>query len=72
MKHYTFVLNRPADIEETRQYEFKEVKGGKPLDTIKNTCDEYVVAFLNSAGGRIFWRDSIVKALQEARTTFKK
>ena len=56
MKHYTFVLNRPVDIEETRHYEFKEVKGGKPLDTIKNTCDEYVVAFLNSAGGRIFWR----------------
>ncbi|HYX29901.1 MAG TPA: ATP-binding protein [Pyrinomonadaceae bacterium] len=60
MKSYTFVLNRPVDVEETRHYEFKEIKGGKPLDSIKNTCDEYVVAFLNSSGGRIFWgiRDS--------------
>jgi len=60
MKDYTFILNRPVDVEETRHYEFKEVKGGKPLDTIKNTCDEYVVAFLNSDGGRLFWgiRDS--------------
>ena len=60
MNDYTFIINRPVDVEETRHYEFKEVKGGKPLDTIKNTCDEYVVAFLNSSGGRIFWgiRDS--------------
>lgn len=60
MKSYTFVIDRPVEIEETRYYEFKQIKGGKPLDTIKNTCDEYVVAFLNSAGGRIFWgiRDS--------------
>lgn len=60
MKSYTFVIDRPVEIEETRHYEFKQIKGGKPLDTIKNTCDEYVVAFLNSAGGRIFWgiRDS--------------
>jgi len=60
MKDYTFILNRLVDVEETRHYEFKEVKGSKPLDTIKNTCDEYVVAFLNSSGGRIFWgiRDS--------------
>jgi Putative DNA-binding domain len=60
MKDYTFILNRLVDVEETRHCEFKEIKGGRPLDTIKNTCDEYVVAFLNSAGGRIFWgiRDS--------------
>jgi hypothetical protein len=60
MKDYTFILNRPVDVEETRHYEFKEVKGGKPLDAIKNRCDEYVVAFLNSDGGRILWgiRDS--------------
>lgn len=60
MKSYTFVIDRPVEIEETRHYEFKQIKGGKPLETIKNTCDEYVVAFLNSAGGRIFWgiRDS--------------
>jgi hypothetical protein len=55
MKGQTFIINQPVAVEETRHHEFKEIKGGRPLDTIKNTCDEYVVAFLNSAGGRIFW-----------------
>ncbi len=50
-----FVLNEPVQIEETRHYEFKEVKGIRPVDAIKNTADEYVVAFLNSEGGRIYW-----------------
>lgn len=60
MDEHKFIINQPVHVEETRYYEFKEVKGNKPLDAIKNTCDEYVVAFLNSAGGRIFWgvRDS--------------
>jgi hypothetical protein len=60
MTEYKFIINKPVEVEETRYYEFKEITGGKPLNTIKNTCDEYVVAFLNSAGGRIFWgiRDS--------------
>lgn len=55
-----FIINRPVSVEETRYYEFKEIKGAKPVNTIKNTCDEYVVAFLNSGGGRIYWgiRDS--------------
>src|SRR6185369_4695481 len=43
------------EIEETREYEFKEVTSNRPLDTIANTADEYAVAFLNSEGGRIFW-----------------
>ena len=60
MNQYKFIINKPVQVEETRHYEFKEVKGKNPLDSIKNTCDEYVVAFLNSDGGRIFWgiRDS--------------
>lgn len=49
MKSNTFIIDRQVEIEETRDYEFRQIKGGKPLDTIKNTCDEYVVAFLNSA-----------------------
>jgi hypothetical protein len=55
MEDYRFVIDRPAEVDESRYYEFKEIKGGKPVDTIKNACDEYVVAFLNSSGGRIFW-----------------
>jgi hypothetical protein len=55
-----FILNQPVPIEETRHYEFKEVKGPNPVNAIKNVADEYAVAFLNSEGGRIFWdiRDS--------------
>lgn len=55
MAEQKFVINKPVEAEETRYCEFKEIKGGKPVDAIKNTCDEYVVAFLNSAGGQIFW-----------------
>ena len=56
-----FVLNQPVQMEESLQCEFKEVKGGKPVKTIKNTVDEYVVAYLNSrVSGNILWgiRDS--------------
>jgi hypothetical protein len=55
MAEYRFVMNKAVEVEETRYYEFKEVKSKKPLEVIKNTSDEYVVAFLNSEGGRIFW-----------------
>ena len=50
-----FVQNQPVPLEETLLYEFKEVKGRNPAGSITNTADEYVVAFLNSEGGRIFW-----------------
>ncbi len=50
-----FNLNQPIPLEETRHYEFKEVKGGNPVGAIKNAADEYAVAFLNSDGGRILW-----------------
>ncbi len=50
-----FVLYQPVDAEETLHCEFKEVKGSNPLGAIKNKVDEYVVAFLNSEGGSIYW-----------------
>lgn len=50
-----FIQNQPVPFEETRLYEFKEVKGRNPAGSITNTADEYAVAFLNSEGGRIFW-----------------
>ena len=55
-----FVREQPIPFEETLFYEFKEIRGGNPADSITNTADEYAVAFLNSEGGRIFWgiRDS--------------
>ena len=55
-----FIQNQPVPFEETLFYEFKEVKGRNPADSIAKISDEYAVAFLNSEGGRIFWgiRDS--------------
>ena len=50
-----FIQGQPVPFEETRLYEFKEVKGKNPAGSITNTADEYAVAFLNSGGGRIFW-----------------
>jgi predicted HTH transcriptional regulator len=42
-------------LEETRYCEFKEVTSDDPIPAIKRTIEEYVVAFLNSDGGRILW-----------------
>jgi hypothetical protein len=49
------IVNTPFPAEEDRQYEFKEVFGKNPVASIRNTADEYAVAFLNSEGGRILW-----------------
>ncbi len=55
-----FVLDEPLPIEETRHYEFKEVKAQNPARSIQDVAERYAIAFLNSEGGRIFWgvRDS--------------
>jgi len=61
MLDYKFVMHRPVPIEEDLHHEFKEMKGASPVKIIKNTVDEYVVAYLNSrVAGSIFWgiRDS--------------
>jgi hypothetical protein len=50
-----FVFGEQLQVEETRDYEFKEVNSNRPYDVIANTADEYAVAFLNSEGGRILW-----------------
>ena len=50
-----FVQDQPVPFEETRFYEFKEIKGRNPAGSITNASDEYAVAFLNREGGRIFW-----------------
>ena len=50
-----FIQEQPVPFEETLFYEFKEIKGGSPVDSITNISDEYTVAFLNCEGGRIFW-----------------
>lgn len=49
-----FVLNQPVGFEESLTCEFKEVKA-QPVQTIGKIVDEYVVAFLNTSGGSIYW-----------------
>ncbi|MBI5350048.1 MAG: ATP-binding protein, partial [Chloroflexi bacterium] len=51
MTDYKFILNQTVRFEEDRHHEFKEIKGGNPIDAIKNAADEYVVGFLNSGLG---------------------
>lgn len=55
-----FIQGLPIPFEETRFYEFKEIKAKNPVGSTTNDADESVVAFLNREGGRIFWgvRDS--------------
>src|ERR1700730_2431679 len=55
MSERRFTSGQSVQFEETRWCEFKEIKGSNPVDSIKNTSDEYVVAFLNREGGGIYW-----------------
>lgn len=64
-----FVLNHEVLIEETRHFEFKEIKSiAGAVDSIVNSSDEYAVAFLNGEGGRVYWgirdKDRIVVGIR--------
>jgi Putative DNA-binding domain len=50
----SFTLDRPVDFEESLTCEFKEAKA-QPVQAVSNIVDQYVVAFLNEAGGSIYW-----------------
>ena len=50
-----FVQGEPVPFEETSLCEFKEIKSRNPASRIEEVVDKYTVAFLNRAGGRIFW-----------------
>lgn len=63
---YQFVKGQKCSLEENLTYEFKEVKGQNPRSSIKNVVDEYILGFLNSSGGSIFWGicdDGLVKGV---------
>lgn len=66
LNSYRFIEGTKCSLEEDTTHEFKEVKGANPVKSIQNMVDEYVLAFLNSSGGSIFWGicdDGIVKGL---------
>lgn len=62
-----FVLNQAVEFEESLTCEFKEVRS-QPVQAIGKMVDEYVVAFLNEAGGSIYWgirdRDRVVTGVK--------
>lgn len=51
----SFVLGERVPYEESLHVEFKEIRGSRPRDRIKEDADEYAVGFLNREGGRILW-----------------
>jgi hypothetical protein len=67
MKKYNFTEGELCSLEEDLNHEFKEVKGNNPAKSIQNSADEYILAFLNSSGGSIFWGicdNGVIKSLR--------
>jgi hypothetical protein len=66
LEKYEFVEGEKCFLEEDLTHEFKEVKGSNPVKSIQNLVDEYILAYLNSSGGSIFWGicdDGVVKSI---------
>ncbi|TOQ03806.1 AAA family ATPase, partial [Vibrio parahaemolyticus] len=42
-------------LEEDQTTEFKEIKGNNPKQSIQKPLDKYILSFLNSEGGSIYW-----------------
>lgn len=54
-------------LEEDQTIEFKEIKGNNPKQSIQKPLDKYIISFLNSEGGSIYWGitdDGIVKGVK--------
>jgi len=65
-ENYKFIEGEKCQFEEDTTHEFKEVKGNNPTKSIQNVVEEYIIAFLNSSGGSIFWGisdDTTVKSI---------
>ncbi len=52
---WRFTLGEAVPLEETAQYEFKQILEADVKTAIKRQIETYVVAFLNRDGGSIFW-----------------
>lgn len=67
MRNYNFYEGELCLLEEDLTHEFKEIKGHSPAKSIQSLVDEYILAFLNSSGGSVFWGicdNGIVKSLK--------
>lgn len=52
---FNFIENMKCSLEEDLTHEFKEIKGSNPTKAIQSLVDEYILAFINSSGGSVFW-----------------
>ncbi|EJD6474348.1 MULTISPECIES: helix-turn-helix domain-containing protein [Providencia] len=52
---YNFIEGQSCSLEENLTTEFKEVNGKDPTKVISRVVLEYIIGFLNSEGGSIFW-----------------
>ncbi|MFS0890986.1 ATP-binding protein [Peribacillus frigoritolerans] len=50
-----YKIDNTLNILEDQEYEFKEIKGGNPNNSIKSNVAVYATAFLNNQGGRILY-----------------
>lgn len=58
-------------LEEDLTTEFKEIKGNNPKQSIQKPLDKYILSFVNSEGGSIYWGitdDGIVKSIKLTST----
>lgn len=65
-----FVLEQRVPLTESLTVEFKEV-GSSVLQAVAKIVDAYVVAFLNSSGGSIYWGISDDRIVKGARLSAK-
>ena len=52
---HSFIEGERCPYEEDLTHEFKEIKNNNPAKTIQNTINKYIISFLNSNGGSIYW-----------------
>jgi len=50
-----FILGKPVEMEETRDCEFKEIRGSNPIRSMSRNVERYMVAYLNGSSGSIYW-----------------
>lgn len=65
-KFFRFIFGKKVEMIEDYDYEFKEIRGGNPVNSINSTISEYAASFLNGKGGRIYYGisdDRVVKGV---------
>lgn len=53
--YYIYKIDNILTIFEDQEYEFKEIKGGNPKNSISSNVSAYATSFLNNQGGRILY-----------------